>query len=170
LFHDETIGALARQGVKEEKYEKAAENESIPERPGGTPSGREGEDRYCLYLQKKSEYLGQERRERGSRRALSLSSHSRALPAHRGFTVFGYRQRGPRALRRVGKVHKKERGARIMHTKTFSGLTASQIDELRSFFGERCHSWEKVCGAAKVDFDSEAEAENFVQQYEFEED
>lgn len=57
-----------------------------------------------------------------------------------------------------------------MHTHTFSGLTINQVEELMKIFGERCHSWDKIHGYAKVDFDSEEEAQHFIQQHEFRED
>lgn len=54
-----------------------------------------------------------------------------------------------------------------MHTQTFRGLDANGVSELIGIFGAKCHSWDKVTGYAEVDFDSQEEAELFVQNHEF---
>ena len=56
-----------------------------------------------------------------------------------------------------------------MYTKTFSGLTASQVAELVEMFGDHCRDWDKAQGTARVDFDSESEAAEFEMSHEFEE-
>ena len=53
----------------------------------------------------------------------------------------------------------------MAYTHTFNGLTAGQVNELIEFFGDNCHHWDKTRGVAKVDFDSEEEAHQFIQHY-----
>lgn len=54
-----------------------------------------------------------------------------------------------------------------MHKQNFTGLTVGQINELIEQFGDKCSDYDKVAGTCKVEFDSEEDAQNFLNYYVF---